>query len=498
MKTNLNVDTQGLRERILDLAMQGKLVEQDAGDEPASALLEKIKAEKAELVKEGKIKKSKKLPEITDDEKPFDIPNSWKWVRLGDVGIISSGGTPAKSKKEYWEDAKIPWITPAMMGRAKGKIYDGELGYINQLGLQKSSAQLIAPNSIIYSSRAPIGHINIVPFEFTTNQGCKSVTCVKVDIDFMYYLLIERTPSIQLRASGTTFKEISGTKFTETVIPLPPLAEQRRIADKVSELFSQIDVIEKNVAEYQDLEQAMRSKLLDLAMRGKLVEQDPNDEPASELLKQIQAEKAELVKKGKIKKSKKLPEITDNEKPFDIPDSWEWVRLGDIVTVARGGSPRPIKKFLTDSEDGINWIKIGDSEKNSKYITDAKEKIIQKGLEKSREVHVGDFLLSNSMSFGRPYILKIDGAIHDGWLVLSIVGNVLEPNFLYYLICSPSIQKFFKHAATGSTVKNLNKERVSITPIPLPPLAEQKRIADKLTRLFEDLDTIKQNLTTVS
>lgn len=238
---------QAMRSKLLDLAMCGKLIEQDPNDEPASELLEKIQAEKAELVKEGKIKKGKKLPDITDDEKPFDIPDSWKWVRLGDVGIISSGGTPAKSKKEYWEDAKIPWITPAMMGRAKGKIYDGELGYINQLGLQKSSAQLIAPNSIIYSSRAPIGHINIVPFEFTTNQGCKSVTCVKVDIDFMYYLLIERTTSIQLRASGTTFKEISGTKFTETVIPLPPLEEQKRIVAKLEELFEQLDIINNNL-----------------------------------------------------------------------------------------------------------------------------------------------------------------------------------------------------------------------------------------------------------
>lgn len=346
---------------------------------------------------------------------------------------------------------------------------------------------------------ATIGKLGILNIEATTNQACCAcVTFSGVSNMYLFDYLKFMKPKFIESGVGGAQPNISRTKIVATPIPLPPLAEQKRIADKVSELFKQVEVIEKNVTEYQDLEQAMRSKLLDLAMCGKLVEQDPSDEPTSELLKQIQAEKAELVKEGKVKKSKKFPEITDDEKPFDIPDSWEWVRLGDVVTVPRGGSPRQIKNFLTDSEDGINWIKIGDSEKNSKYITAAKEKIIQKGLEKSREVHVGDFLLSNSMSFGRPYILKIDGAIHDGWLVLSIVGNVLEPNFLYYLICSPSIQKFFKHAATGSTVKNLNKERVSITPIPLPPLVEQKRIADKLTRLFEDLDTIKQNLATAS
>lgn len=497
MKTNLNVDTQALREKILDLAMRGKLVKQDAGDQPASVLLEKIKAEKVELVKEGKIKKSKKFPEITDDEKPFDIPDSWEWVRLGDIGDWGAGATPLKSNHEYYEHGTIPWILT-------GDLNDGHISSANQFitekALNETSVKIKPIGSVLIAMYgATIGKLGILDIEATTNQACCAcVTFSGVSNMYLFDYLMFMKPKFIESGVGGAQPNISRTKIVATPIPLPPLAEQTRIADKVSELFKQVDVIEKNVAEYQDLEQAMRSKLLDLAMRGKLVEQDPSDEPTSELLKQIQAEKAELVKEGKVKKSKKLPEITNDEKPFDIPDSWEWVRLGDVVAVARGGSPRPIKNFLTDSEDGINWIKIGDSEKNSKYITATKEKIIQKGLEKSREVHVGDFLLSNSMSFGRPYILKIDGAIHDGWLVLSIVGNVLEPNFLYYLICSPSIQKFFKHAATGSTVKNLNKERVSITPIPLPPLAEQKRIADKLTRLFEDLDTIKQNLATVS
>lgn len=497
MKTNLNVDAQALREKILDLAMRGKLVKQDAGDEPASVLLQRIKAEKAELVKEGKIKKSKKLPEITDDEKPFDIPDSWEWVRLGDVGDWGAGATPLKSNHEYYEHGTIPWI---LTGDLNDEHISSANQFITEKALNETSVKIKPIGSVLIAMYgATIGKLGILDIEATTNQACCAcVTFSGVSNMYLFDYLMFMKPKFIESGVGGAQPNISRTKIVATPIPLPPLAEQTRIADKVSELFKQVDVIEKNVAEYQDLEQAMRSKLLDLAMRGKLVEQDPSDEPASELLKQIQAEKAELVKEGKVKKSNKLPEITNDEKPFDIPDSWEWVRLGDVVAVARGGSPRPIKNFLTDSEDGINWIKIGDSEKNSKYITATKEKIIQKGLEKSREVHVGDFLLSNSMSFGRPYILKIDGAIHDGWLVLSIVGNVLEPNFLYYLICSPSIQKFFKHAATGSTVKNLNKERVSITPIPLPPLAEQKRIADKLTRLFEDLDTIKQNLATVS
>ena len=239
--------------------------------------------------------------------------------------------------------------------------------------------------------------------------------------------------------------------------------------------------------------QALRNKILDLAMRGKLVPQDPNDEPASVLLEKIKAEKAELVKEKKIKKSKPLPEITDDEKPFDIPDNWEWVRLGDVLTILRGGSPRPIKKYLTNDPDGINWIKIGDSSENSKYIDHAAEKIIPEGLSKTRIVHKGDFLLSNSMSFGRPYILKINGAVHDGWLILSNYESIFNKDYLYYLLSSRFISKQFSSLATGSTVKNLNRERVSNTVALLPPLSEQSRIAAKIAQLFALLRKVESS-----
>ncbi|MEY8570971.1 restriction endonuclease subunit S [Lactobacillus intestinalis] len=228
--------------------------------------------------------------------------------------------------------------------------------------------------------------------------------------------------------------------------------------------------------------------MLDLAMRGKLVEQDPIDEPASVLLEKIKAEKEQLIKEKKIKRSKPLPPITDEEKPFEIPDSWEWVRLGEVLTILRGGSPRPIKKYLTDSPNGINWIKIGDSTVNSKYIDHAAEKIIPEGLDKTREVHKGDFLLSNSMSFGRPYILKIDGAVHDGWLILSDYDKLFDKNYLYYLLSSNFVNFQFKSLATGSTVKNLNRDRVAHTIALVPPLLEQKRIIKKINYLLTKLN----------
>ena len=237
----------------------------------------------------------------------------------------------------------------------------------------------------------------------------------------------------------------------------------------------------------------LRQKLIDMAMRGLLVEQRQEEGNATDLLEQIRAEKAALIKKGQIKKEKPLPEIKEEEKPFAIPANWCWVRLGEIVEVARGGSPRPIKRYLTDSEDGINWIKIGDANKGDKYIERATEKIIPEGASRSRFVHKGDFLLSNSMSFGRPYILNIDGCVHDGWLVLSKFYKVLYKDFLYYLLSSSLVIKQFKNRAEGAVVDNLNSEKVSVTLIPLPPLAEQKRIVAALEASLKLVDTIAKD-----
>jgi type I restriction enzyme S subunit len=180
--------------------------------------------------------------------------------------------------------------------------------------------------------------------------------------------------------------------------------------------------------------------------------------------------------------------------PFDVPERWVWCRLGEINNIARGGSPRPIKDFLTDSENGINWIKIGDTEKGGKYIFTTQERIIEKGIKYSRFVDINDFLLTNSMSFGRPYILKTNGCIHDGWLVIKIEKRLLNIDFMYYLLTSDFMYSQFYNTAVGSTVKNLKTETVQQIPFPLPSLSEQKRIVQKIETIFQMLDSIQNNL----
>ena len=172
--------------------------------------------------------------------------------------------------------------------------------------------------------------------------------------------------------------------------------------------------------------------------------------------------------------------------PFEIPDSWAWVRLSYVLEVARGGSPRPIEQYLTKGE-GYNWIKIGDTIKGEKHINSTKEKIIADGLGKTRLVHKGDFLLTNSMSFGRPYILNIDGCIHDGWLVLSNTYLAYNVDFLFYLLSSTFAYSQFRGSVSGAVVKNLNSDKVASSLFPMPPLEEQERIVERIETLFENI-----------
>ncbi len=227
--------------------------------------------------------------------------------------------------------------------------------------------------------------------------------------------------------------------------------------------------------------QELKNSILQLAIQGKLVEQCQEEGTAANLLVGI---KTDDHVDGQRVKGKEISQISEDDIPFELPDSWKWVKLGSVCTIARGGSPRPIKDYITDDANGINWIKIGDTEKNGKYISSTAEKIKPSGVSKSRLVHAGDFLLTNSMSFGRPYILKTDGCIHDGWLVISQGTEVFDQDYLYWTLSSGFAYSQFCGKVSGAVVKNLNSDKVANAVFPLPPLAEQKRIVAKIEELL--------------
>ena len=259
----------------------------------------------------------------------------------------------------------------------------------------------------------------------------------------------------------------------------------------------------------------LKNALLQEAVQGKLVPQIASEGNARDLLEEVRKERGESLPLASARKrssatpsagsnaarNARFAPITEDEIPFDIPESWCWCRLGEVTEIARGGSPRPIKDYLTTDESGYNWIKIGDTDKNGKYINQTAEKIVKEGLSKTRLVHKGDFLLTNSMSFGRPYILNIDGCIHDGWLVISPKGTVFNKDFLYYVLSSTFAYNQFCDSVSGAVVKNLNSDKVRESLLPLPPLAEQKRIVaaiEKFMPLIEEYDKKETQLKAIN
>ena len=463
------MDTKKLRQKILDLAIHGKLVPQDPNDEPASVLLERIRAEKARLVKEGKIKKSKasKTSDTPHYENvPFEVPSSWEWTTLGELFTLQAGkNITAKdiSDKEGSEHRFPCYGGNGLRGYVCSYNRNGRFPLIGRQG-------------------ALCGNINLADGLFYATEHAVVVeTYCETDVDWAVHTLTHL--NLNQYATSTAQPGLSVSTINEVLIPLPPIEEQRRIVSCLNKWFALIDPIEHGKVDLQTTIKQAKSKILDLAIHGKLVPQAPADEPASELLKRINPDAEITCDNGQYGK------VT-----FEIPYNWCWQRLGDINDIARGGSPRPIKDYLTDDEDGVNWIKIGDTSKDEKYINSVKEKIRVEGVKKSRMVHKGDFLLTNSMSFGRPYILNVDGCIHDGWLVISPKGNAYNADFLYYLLSSTFAYDQFAEVASGGVVTNLNSDKVADTMFPLPPLPEQYRIVAKIEELFTSLDNIQKAL----
>ena len=442
------------------------------------------------------------------DEVPFEIPDSWEWVRIRSLGEIVRGsgikrnetvqqGLPCVRYGELYTTyqtsftSAVSFIAPDLYEKCKHFSYGDVL-----MTLTGENKPDIA-KAVAYLGTEPIAASG--DLAFWTQHGMNPL--------FLSYIMA--SPYIIARkvalATGDIIVHISGDKLGTILLPVPPLAEQERIVACIQEAELVIENYAIKATALQKLQdsfpEALKKSILQEAVQGKLVPQDPSDEPAEALLERIRAEKQRLIKEGKIKKDKhesvifrrdnshyeKLDGVErciDDELPFEIPESWAWVRLGTVLEIARGGSPRPIQQYLTTEPDGINWIKIGDTDKGGKYIYKTKEKIRPEGVTKSRMVHSGDFLLTNSMSFGRPYILKTDGCIHDGWLVLSNRFDCYSVDFIYYILSSPFAYYQFCDSVSGAVVKNLNSDKVANALFPLPPLAEQHRIVQRIEELL--------------
>ncbi len=479
-----------LKYSILQLAMCGKLVDQRSEEGTGEGLYKKMQADKTRLIREHKIKKDKPLAEVTIEELPFEVPQNWKAVRVGEIGSWSAGATPSRSHPEYY-GGNIPWLKT-------GDLNDGDIyevpEFITEEGVQHSSVRLNPVGSVLMAMYgATIGKLGILQIEATTNQACCACICYEGMWNkyLFYYLLSQRKNYIAMGAGGAQ-PNISKDKIVNSIIALPPLAEQKRIVAKIEELMPFVEQYAAASTKLNTLNasfpEMMKKSILQEAVQGKLVPQDPNDEPASVLLKKIAEEKKRLIKEGKIKTQKPLPEITEDEIPFDIPESWEWVRIGEIFKVGTGMTPLKGNSLFYDGGT-IPWIT--SSLTSERYIKQANSFVTQYAVENTTlTVYPAHSLIiamyGQGKTRGQVSELLINATTNQACAVLEYYiyyPELIEYTYYYFMFNYDVLRK----KAEGTSQPNLNLKKIVETIIPIPPLNEQRRIIAKTKEIINGI-----------
>ena len=513
-----------LRKSILQLAIQGKLVSQDANDEPACVLIDRIRAEKKKLVAEKKIKKDKvdsliykgddnsyyektgKVVNNIDDEIPFEIPDSWAWCRLGNIGTWGAGSTPLRHKNEYY-GGNILWLKTGDLNNSY--VYDTS-EKITDLALEKCSLKLNKVGDILIAMYgATIGKLAIVGAEMTTNQACCACNPLSnMNNIFLFYLLKSNKDNLINLGEGGAQPNISKEKLVNFMVAIPPIAEQERIV-------KQIELLEPLIAEYEKCEQKaskldkeikdkLKKSILQYAIQGNLVAQDASDEAASILVDSIRTEKDKLIKEKKIKKDKidsriykgddncyyekigKDIKIIQEDLPFAIPNSWAWERIKNILDVRDG------------THDSPKYVKLGYPLVTSKNLCNGKIDI-----NKISYISEEDYMIYNNRSYvdNNDILFAMIGSIGNPVLITKTydfaIKNValfkfhsIPINNYYVLELLKYEQNNMKQESAGGVQKFVSLNYLRNYLIPIPPLAEQKRIVSKIDELFAIVDSI--------
>jgi len=466
-----------LKASILQLAVSGKLVRQDPNDEPAGALLERIKKEREALLKAGKIKTGKPLSPVSEEEKPFSIPVSWEWVRLGDVVLENiGGGTPSKMNPSYW-GGNIKW---ASVKDLNCDYLSDTFDSITPSGLEDSSSNIIPAGNIIVCTRVGLGKIAINTVDIAINQDLRGLF-LSSNIYTKFFINYYHTLSI--KGTGTTVKGISVDILHNYLLPLPPLAEQQRIVARIEELMPLVEAYDREEQKLSALEaelpDALRQSILQYAVEGKLVPQKAEDGTAAELLAHIKKEREALVQEGKIKTGKPLAPVSEEEKPFVIPASWEWVRLGDIMQLISGRDLTP--EEYTDKMCGIPYL-IGASNVEDGIIT------VERWTEQPKVISLEhDLLLSCKGTIGKTAIQKLPQA-HIARQFMSLRPYFGIDIFYFKIFIDNYVPILISQAK--SMIPGISREDVLPIMCPLPPLAEQHRIVERIEELMELCDRI--------
>ena len=491
-----------LKASILQYAIQGKLVEQRPEEGTGEELYQQIQAERQRLIQEKKIKKEKPLAEISEDEIPFDIPESWKWVKVGNVGSWSSGATPSRTNPAYY-GGTIPWLKT-------GDLNDGFIKeipeFITDLALEKTSVRLNPVGSVLMAMYgATIGKLGILDISATTNQAC--CACIPYEgmhNKYLFYYLMSMRRSYIGMAEGGAQPNISKEKIVNSLIPLPPLAEQKRIVAKIEEL---IPLVDRYAAAYEKLEQFnakfpedMKKSILQYAIQGKLVEQRAEEGTGEELYQQIQAYKQKLIKAGKLKKTRALEPISELAIPFDFPLSWKVCYIDDIAFVTKLAGFE-YTKYIADNlvADGIPLFK-GKNVQNGKLVFSFESYIPESISDELPRSQITKKCLLT------PYVGTIGNiAIFDGSFKAHLGSNVgkiellnsdtktfvLEEYVLWYLKSTYGYAELTKHKK-ATAQESISIDAIRNVIIAIPPLEEQYRIVAKIEELLPLCDRLRK------
>jgi type I restriction enzyme S subunit len=522
-----------LRALILTLAMQGKLVPQDANDQSASELLKEIEVEKQRLVKEGRIKTPKQLPEVKSEEIPYELPMGWEWVRIRDICHDWGQKTP---------DEVFTYIDVGSINNKYGVISEA-VQVLNSSEAPSRARKIVQKGSVIYSTVRPyLLNIAIIEKEYPHEPIASTAFAILhpyagVSNYFIYHFL--RSPVfvrfVETVMKGVAYPAINDGDFFQGFFPLPPFAEQQRIVAKIDQLMACCDEMEKLRAERErmrvgihtaslkrllDTQKSdtfaeakkfithhfgelysvkanvteLRKAILQLAVMGKLVPQDPNDPPASELLKEIEAEKRQLVKEGKIKNPKPLPEIKREEEPFELPQGWAWVRFGEIAhQITDGAHHTPI--YVSE---GVPFLSVKDMStgqldfSDTRFITQEQHEDLIKRCYPQK----GDLLLTKVGTTGIPVLIETEQefSIFVSVALVKFAQHLLSGHYLSWLVKSPLVKKQSDDGTEGVGNKNLVLRKIANFYMAIPPLPEQHRIVAKIDQLMALCDMLEQQI----
>ena len=519
---------QQLKNSILQWAIQGKLVPQDPTDEPASELLERIRTEKAQLIKEGKIKKGQPTSHIYRDDEgsyyekigskdpvcinheiPFDLPSSWEWCRLGDMVKMRIGKTPPRYNSQYWVNGLFPWV--AISDMTDYGVISSTKEEVSKQAIDEVLGDISPAGTLLMSFKLTIGRTSILEIDAFHNEAIISIFPF-VDVEFscrnyLFYILPFVSKSVESKGA-IKGKTLNSSSLHSLLIPLPPLEEQKRIVARIEELMPLVEQYDKAHSELtrlnDQLPEQLKKSILQEAIQGKLVPQDPTDEPASELLERIRTEKAQLIKEGKIKKGQptshiyrddegsyyekvgsKDPVCINHEIPFDLPSGWEWCRGKTLFIPMQNTTP----------EGEIIYVDINSVSNKTNSIEMPKVISAKEAPSRARrKLHVNDVLFS----MVRPYLRNIalveepygDAIASTGFYVIT-PSVALFPRYVFYMVLSPYVIDGLNYYMKGENSPSINNGHIEGFLYPLPPLEEQKRIVARIDELMPRIDKLR-------